>query len=401
MLFWLIWWAWTQFTWTLNPADTNHDLVRVLTLVATGVAFIMATSVTRAFGSEVFWFVVPYLVVRLLGLGLQVRIDLERERIDRGSVALWASLSLIGLAFVFAGAFVDSPARNWIWLAAIGADLFAAASGGSGREGSDWDIRPAHFAERHGLFVIIALGESLIVAATAVSEAERTAALMSDVIAALIIVCLLWWTYFGWLKEAIEEGSGSGPSSRIGPLARDAFSLGHFPLVCGIIAFSVAVEEIVHHPAASPPGEVVAALGVGVALFVGSSAFAYWRTCGRVLVARLVILAATELALWLAASNDPVWLLTITAIGLFAIAVIEASTVATSRSGYLATSLKSRAPVESVGRWPGARTACLLRAARSNRRARRSARAQHRRRRRRSRPTSAPGPLRAGTHWRP
>ena len=128
LLFWLIWWAWTQFTWTLNPADTTHDLVRILTLVATGVAFIMATSVTRAFGPEVFWFVVPYLLVRLLGLGLQVRIDLERDRMDRGSVAIWASLSLIGLALVFAGAFVDSPARNWIWLAAIGADLFAAAS---------------------------------------------------------------------------------------------------------------------------------------------------------------------------------------------------------------------------------------------------------------------------------
>ena len=52
VLFWLIWWAWTQFTWTLNPADTTHDLVRIITLVATGVAFIMATSVSRAFGSE-------------------------------------------------------------------------------------------------------------------------------------------------------------------------------------------------------------------------------------------------------------------------------------------------------------------------------------------------------------
>jgi hypothetical protein len=111
LLFWLIWWAWTQFTWTLNPADTTHNLVRIITLVATGVAFIMATSVSRAFGSEAFWFVIPYLVVRLLGLGLQVRIDLERGRVERGSVAIWASLSLIGLALVLAGAFVDTPGR--------------------------------------------------------------------------------------------------------------------------------------------------------------------------------------------------------------------------------------------------------------------------------------------------
>ena len=98
--------------------------------------------------------------------------------------------------------------------------------------------------------------------------------------------------------------------------------------MCGIIGFAVAVEEMVHHPDALPPGEVVAALGVGVALFIGSSAFAYWRTCGRVLVARLVILVVLELGLWLVASNDPVWPLAITAIGLFTIAVIENGTVA-------------------------------------------------------------------------
>jgi low temperature requirement protein LtrA len=224
---------------------------------------------------------------------------------------------------VLAGAFVDPPARNWIWLAAIGADLLAAGSGAGG-DGRDWDIRPAHFSERHGLFVIIALGESLIVAATAVSAQERTWELMSDVIAALVIVCLLWWTYFGWLKEAAEEGLAAAPSTKIGPLARDAFSLGHFPLVCGIVAFSVAVEEIVHHPAHAPSGAIVAALGVGVTLFVGSSAFAYWRTSGHVLMPRLVILAITMAALALVSSSEPIWLLVVVAVGLLAIATIEA-----------------------------------------------------------------------------
>jgi low temperature requirement protein LtrA len=333
LLFWLIWWAWTQFTWTLNPADTTHDLVRIITLVATGVAFIMATSVSRAFGSEAFWFVIPYLVVRLLGLGLQVRIDLERARVERGSVVLWASLSLIGLTLVLAGAFVDPPARNWIWLAAIGADLLAAGSGAGGdRRGRDWDIRPAHFSERHGLFVIIALGESLIVAATAVSAAERTWALMGDVIAALVIVCLLWWTYFGWLKEAAEEDLAKVGSTKIGPLARDAYSLGHFPLVCGIVAFSVAIEEIVHHPAHALSGAVVAALGVGISLFVGSSAFYYWRVTGHLLVARLVVLAATMVALVLVSSHEPIWLLVVVATGLFVIVVTEARTGVDARA---------------------------------------------------------------------
>jgi low temperature requirement protein LtrA len=317
LLFWLIWWAWTQFTWTLNPADTNHDLVRVVTLVATGAAFLMAASVGRAFGDEVLWFVIPYLVVRLLGLALQVRVDVERSE-RQSTVMVWASLSLIGLALVLLGASFEPPARNWIWLVAIGADLFAAARGGSSR---DWDIAPAHFSERHGLFVIIALGESLIVAAAAVSEEPRSAALMTDVVAALVVACLLWWTYFGWLKEALERGLES--TTRICSLARDAFSLGHFPLVCGIVAYAVALEEIVHHPAAVPHGEVVAALGAASVLFVGSSAFAYWRTCGRVLTPRLAILAGGVVALVAVSSQPAAWQLGVTAATLLVIVLVE------------------------------------------------------------------------------
>jgi low temperature requirement protein LtrA len=193
LLFWLIWWAWTQFTWTLNPADTNHTVVRLCTLLATAAAFVMAASVTRAFGDDVLWFVVPYLLVRILGLALQLRIDVERDRSRPGSVAVWVGLSFVGLALVLAGATVAPPWRNVLWLLAILADLVAATHGA--RQGHEWDLTPSHFSERHGLFVIIALGESLIVAATAVSDDERTATLMTAVIAALLVACLLWWTF--------------------------------------------------------------------------------------------------------------------------------------------------------------------------------------------------------------
>src|SRR5262249_16686287 len=275
LLFWLIWWAWTQFTWTLNPADTNHDVVRVLTLVATGAAFLMAASTTRAFGDDVLWFAVPYLVVRLLGLALQLRIDLHREGTRQGTMLAWVLLSFVGLALVLVGALVDPPARNVIWLLAIVADLGAAARASRGQ----WDLTPSHFSERHGLFVIIALGESLIVAAAAVSSEPRTLDLVVDTIAALAVAGLLWWTYFGWLKEALERGLEAA-GRRIGAVASTAFSMGHFPVVYGIIAFAVALDQIVRHPAQVPPVEITAALAGAVALFVGCSALAYWRTCG-------------------------------------------------------------------------------------------------------------------------
>jgi low temperature requirement protein LtrA len=328
LLFWLIWWAWTQFTWTLNPADTTHTAVRVLTLFATAVAFVMAASVTLAFGDDGLWFAVPYVVVRLVGLGLQVRIDLERSHDDHISMYWWTGLSMIGLGLVLVGGFVPTPARNWIWLLAIVADVFAAASGARRHE---WEINPAHFSERHGLFVIIALGESLIVAAAAVSDEVRTGAVVADAGAALVVACLFWWLYFGWFKERLEHALAATAPSERGAIARDAYSLGHFPLVGGIVGFAVAVEEILRHPGHVPHAEVVAALGVGVALYAGSSVFVYWRASGDLLVARLVLLVVTVAALAAASSADPAIQLGIVAVGLLAIVLVEGAGPARTR----------------------------------------------------------------------
>jgi low temperature requirement protein LtrA len=133
----------------------------------------------------------------------------------------------------------------------------------------------------------------------------------------------LWWTYFGWLKEAMEEGFDETPPEQLGQLARDAYSLTHFPLVCGIIGFAVAVEEILLHPERAADGTVIAALAVGIGLFVGCSALAYWRITHRVLTARLVITAITIAVVALLADAAPVWPLVAVAVGLAAIIVTE------------------------------------------------------------------------------
>ena len=319
VLFWLIWWAWTQFTWTLSPADTRHTVVQALTLTATATAFVMAASIPDAFGDEALWFVLPYILIRALGLGLQVLLDREVAG-DVGISMAWVYVSVGGLAVVLLGSFVDDPARSWVWAVAIAIDLVAA--GLSGRN-AVWDLDAGHFSERHGLFVIIALGESLIVAGTTVAAEERTTDLVVATGGVLVVACLLWWTYFGQLKEAMEEAFADVDAERLGPTARDAYSLGHFPLICGIIGFAVAVKEIVHHPDEPMPGDVVVALAVGVGLFVTASAFAFWRTTGRLLVPRLVAIGLTLVGVALVADADPIWPLAAIAVGLLVIVVTE------------------------------------------------------------------------------
>ncbi|MGP1675444.1 MAG: low temperature requirement protein A, partial [Candidatus Limnocylindrales bacterium] len=141
LLGWLIWWAWTQFTWTLNPADTTHPTVRIVTLAATGMALIMAASVPRAFADDALWFAIPYVLVRVLGLGLQVRVDLERIGVSHTGVLSWAGLSCTGLVLVIVGSVVDADIRPWVWLLAIVADVVAAGIAG---RSTVWDLNAAH-----------------------------------------------------------------------------------------------------------------------------------------------------------------------------------------------------------------------------------------------------------------
>jgi low temperature requirement protein LtrA len=318
ILFWLIWWAWTQFTWTLNTVDTTGASVRAATLIATGAAFVMATSVTRAFGDDAWWFAVPYVVVRVIGLIVQALVTKETPG-DHSGVWRWLAVSNIGLVVVLIGAAVPTPARTWIWLLAIGIDLVAATGAGS----ANWELNAKHFSERHGLFVIIALGESMIVAATAVAGEVHSTALTVCTGLALAITCTLWWTYFGWLHPQLEHAMSRTSVAGIGRFARDVFSLGHFPVICGIIAFAVAIEEIVIHPDEPLHTEVLLALGAGVALFVGCSALSYWRATGQVLVARLAILAVTLVALGFTKPFDPAVSMTVVLIGVAAVVLVE------------------------------------------------------------------------------
>ena len=330
LLGWLIWWAWTQFTWTLNPADTTHPAVRVVTLAATGVALVMAASVTRAFADDALWFAAPYVIVRALGLGLQVLVDRERAGASHYVVVTWSVLSTIGLVLVLAGALVDPALRPWFWLLTIVADLVAAAWAG---RGASWDLNPSHLAERHALFVIIAIGESLIVAGTAVAQDERSWALGWAAAVTILVASLLWWTYFGWLKEALEHRYAAVPPERLGPLARDAFSLAHFPLIGGIVGFAVAIEEIAAHPDEPAPAAVLGSLGVGVALFVACSALSLRLLGGRILVPRLLILPMMLVLIALVAPLPPVWPLAVVAVALLAIVLIEGAGAAERATG--------------------------------------------------------------------
>ncbi len=318
LVFWMIWWAWTQFTWALNPADTDHGVIRIGTLFATAVVFIMAISVGTAFEDGGAWFVVPYAIVRILGIGLYLMVGRENAAMVK-VVRQFGLLSMLGLACAVAGGFMEPELRVWFWLAAIFLDILAAAIGG-GQDG--WNLHAPHFAERHGLFVIIALGESLIAAGVGAVNL-RTPEMLPVAIGAVLLICLLWWSYFGWLNSALEHSFGKLKGAVQAATARDMYSLLHFPMLLGVIGLAVAIEEMMKHPADPVHTETIIAFGTGLVLFCGSAALSHLRGVKKLLWVRMICLVAIGVALAMVGHPHPTVVLGIGIVGIGTLVLAE------------------------------------------------------------------------------
>jgi low temperature requirement protein LtrA len=293
LAFWMVWWAWTQFTWTLNAANAEHPRIQFGTLVATAVSFFMAVALPDAFHGRALAFAIPYVVVRSIGLYLHAWVACEVPAM-RDALRTWAILSVGGLAAVLVGGIRGGEIQYRLWGLAILLDLLAAAVSG---QSEGWGLHAKHFSERHGLFVIIALGETLIVTASGLTGTAWTLDLIGVAVLGVALSSALWWTYFPRIKPLLEHAMLSSQGSAQSRMGRDAFSLGHFPMLCGIVSYAVAIEQ-----AATHPGEPLAlaprlALAAGLLLFVGVAAGAVLRCVRRVLVPRLAVTVLTALAI--------------------------------------------------------------------------------------------------------
>jgi len=318
LVFWLVWWAWTQFTWALNAANTEHPRIWIVSLLATAVAFFLAVGIPQALGDGGLWFAVPYIAVRIIGLLVYYWVAWT-DPAQRRAVRVFGLFSATGLAAVLAGAILGGNAQYWCWGLAILLDLMAAGVGGQ-LEG--WNLHPDHFVERHGLIVIIALGETLIVAGAGLTGAPRTPAAIATAILAVAATCGLWWSYFGHARSVFEHALAAVRGNARSRLARDTFSVLHFPMLCGVIAMAAATEEALAHPDELLGVGVRMALSGGAVLFVCGTAAAIWRSTGRVLVWRVVLAPAFAIAV-LTIGASPWLSMSLVVTMLIAIAAVE------------------------------------------------------------------------------
>jgi low temperature requirement protein LtrA len=294
VVFWLVWWAWTQFTWALNAANTEHPRIQAVTLLATGIAFLLAAGIPRALGTGALWFAGPYVALRVVGLVVYHWVAWG-DPAQRKAVRIFGLVSIAGLCAVLAGGFSGGSTLYWFWGVAIALDLTAAGVAGQ-LEG--WNLHPAHFVERHGLIVIIALGEALIAAAAGLVDAPRTPTVIATGGLTVAVTGGLWWSYFRHARPAFERALAARDGTARSCLARDAFSVLHFPMLCGVIAIAAGTEAALARPDQTLTADLRIALGGGAVLFVCGTAAGMWRATAQALPWRWALAPAAAVAVF-------------------------------------------------------------------------------------------------------
>jgi low temperature requirement protein LtrA len=237
-----LWWAWEAYAWLTNTLDPEEGAVRLAVFASAGAMLIVALATPHAFGSEALVFGVAYAIVRSLHLVLYTIAGRNDPEL-RAAVLLFARGAVLGPTLLVVAAFLSGPAQLLVWAVALTAD-YASALVGRGR---GWHVSPAHFVERHGLIIIIALGESIVSIGVGAAGLPLDAPRITAALLGMVVAAALWWAYFDWViyiaQARITEASGA---ERAG-LARDLFSYLHMPMVFGIALFALGMKVTLAH----------------------------------------------------------------------------------------------------------------------------------------------------------
>ena len=303
----VVWWAWIYTTWMVNWFDPSSPLV---TTVLTGVmlaSLLMAAALPDALGDHGLLFAASYVVLQVgrnaAAVSLLGRDHRLREVFER--LLAW---SVFSGALWLGGATLDPDQRLLLWIPALALDLVAPVAGywlpGRGSAvTTDWDIEGVHFAERCQLFIIIALGESIVITGVTAAEAGLTATVTVCLVVAFVETVALWWLYFG--APAERSRAAVSASEDPGRLARDAYTYVHLPIIAGIIATAAGHGLLIAEPHTALRGVGLAIVLGGPALFLIGQTLFQWGTTGRAnakhLVAAGLLIAVVPLGIHVSA----------------------------------------------------------------------------------------------------
>jgi low temperature requirement protein LtrA len=261
----VIFWMYGGYAWLTNAVTVDQGARRVLLLGGMAGFLVLALAIPEAFHEAGAAFGIAYLGVVVVHTLLFLRADSEGSR--RGIVRI-APFNLVTALLVLAGGLAGGTAQYVLWgLAAVAEWLTPRLI-----QDDTFEIAPSHFVERHGLVVIVAIGESVVAIGIGAEGLHLDVGLAALAIAGLLLSGCLWWTYFGGDDTAAEDALADAPANERPRLAIDAWGYAHLGLLLGVIAVASGVKHVLGHPGDPLPGKDAVLLAGGAALFLASDA---------------------------------------------------------------------------------------------------------------------------------
>ena len=294
----MLWWAWTAYAWLANMASAEERAIMLAILAGMAAMFVLALCIPEAFddlpgglqGPVVL--AVCYLIFRAMHLVLLMVLSREdaelRKQVLRFALSVAASTVLLLAASQFEG-----WQQTGLWVLALLADYVGTALGGF----RGWRLPSAgHFSERHGLIIIIALGESIVAIGVGVAKEPITWVIIAASVLGLLLASAMWWAYFDVSALLGEHALATEPVKTRARLARNAYSFAHMPLVLGIVLVAFGLKEVLlyvsdtsDHTLTDPlPRVALAALVGGVVVYLLGHVVFKWLTVHTISVVRLV-----------------------------------------------------------------------------------------------------------------
>jgi low temperature requirement protein LtrA len=307
----VLWWCWTGYAWLGNIVRADEGLIRVALFVTMGGVFVAAITIPEAFddgpgglhGPTVF--ALCYLVMRLVHLFMFWIVSREDPEL-RGQVLRFVPSMAIGTTLLLIAAQTTGTTQTLLWLGALVGDYF-----GTALAGTRWRLTsPGHFAERHGLIILVALGESIVATGIGIAKVPVSLPIVAAVLLGLAISGALWWAYFDVTSMLTEQALAEATGERQIRLARGGYTFLHLPMIIGIVLMSLGLKKAIgyiagvdEHTLADPLyGVPLAALYGGAALYLLAHVwFKHYLTGNlsvvRISVAVLLLVLAPVMAL--------------------------------------------------------------------------------------------------------
>jgi len=308
----MLWWAWTGYSWLTSVIDPEEGAVRLVMFGAMAALLLVSLCVPEAFGELGLAFALIYGVVRSAQIALFMLASPEDDALRHSVLGLAAS-TLVAVTLLALASLFDGLAQGALWALALFLDMAGPYFFGS--EG--WKLMPAHFAERHGLIIIIALGESIVAIGVGASH-ELTLAIGTAAVLGVALTAAMWWIYFDVVAIVSGKRLAEAEVGKVqNEMARDSYSYLHLVMVAGIVLVALGLKLTIGHTSAHLHAVPAFALLGGLAVYLlGLVAFRYRhvhsinrRRLGLAIVLLILVPVATEVPalVALAVANVLLW----------------------------------------------------------------------------------------------